>query len=110
MNECANARRARGSAGSGKRCEIAERLACSRRAATREDGSCTAADMMKGIVKYTDTDEIFGAALRGYDSQEVINTIALAMRHGITASRLRDEIYTHPSMTEAFNQLLGALS
>lgn len=31
------------------------------------------------------------------------------MRHGITASQLRDEIYTHPSMTEAFNQLLGAL-
>jgi pyruvate/2-oxoglutarate dehydrogenase complex dihydrolipoamide dehydrogenase (E3) component len=32
------------------------------------------------------------------------------MRHGITASTLRDEIYTHPSMTEAFNQLLGALA
>ncbi len=39
----------------------------------------------------------------------MINTVALAMRHGITASQLRDEIYTHPSMTEAFNQLLGAL-
>ena len=44
-----------------------------------------------------------------YDSHEVINTVALAMRHGITATQLRDEIYTHPSMTEAFNQLLGAL-
>lgn len=31
------------------------------------------------------------------------------MRHGVTATQLRDEIYTHPSMTEAFNQLLGAL-
>lgn len=28
--------------------------------------------------------------------------------NGITATQLRDEIYTHPSMTEAFNQLLGA--
>ena len=68
-----------------------------------------AVGMMKVVVD-ADTDEIFGAALLSYDSQEVINTIALAMRHGITASRLRDEIYTHPSMTEAFNQLLGALS
>jgi pyruvate/2-oxoglutarate dehydrogenase complex dihydrolipoamide dehydrogenase (E3) component len=39
----------------------------------------------------------------------VINTVALAMRHDITATALRDSIYTHPSMTEAFNQLLGSL-
>jgi hypothetical protein len=45
-----------------------------------------------------------------YDSHEVINTVALAIRHGITATQLRDEIYTHPSMTEAFNQLLGTLA
>ena len=29
---------------------------------------------------------------------------------GITGTQLRDEIYTHPFMTEAFNQLLGALA
>lgn len=66
------------------------------------------AGMMKVVVD-AHTDEILGAALLSYDSHEVINTVALAMRHGITASQLRDEIYTHPSMTEAFNQLLGAL-
>ncbi|RZT24551.1 pyruvate/2-oxoglutarate dehydrogenase complex dihydrolipoamide dehydrogenase (E3) component [Mycobacterium sp. BK558] len=66
------------------------------------------AGMMKVVVDAA-TDEILGAALLSYDSHEVINTVALAMRHGITASALRDEIYTHPSMTEAFNQLLGAL-
>lgn len=65
--------------------------------------------MMKAVVD-AETDEILGAALLSYDSHEVINTVALAMRHGITASALRDEIYTHPSMTEAFNQLLGALA
>ena len=65
--------------------------------------------MMKVVVN-ADTDEILGAALLSYDSHEVINTVALAMRHGITATQLRDEIYTHPSMTEAFNQLLGALT
>lgn len=64
--------------------------------------------MMKVVVD-ADTDTILGAALLSHDSHEVINTVALAMRHGITASALRDEIYTHPSMTEAFNQLLGAL-
>ena len=53
---------------------------------------------------------ILGAALLSYDSHEVINMVSLAMRHGITATQLRDEIYTHPSMTEAFNQLLGAAS
>ena len=65
--------------------------------------------MMKVVVD-ADSDEILGAALLSYDSHEVINTVALAMRHGITATQLRDEIYTHPSMTEAFNQLLGALA
>jgi probable pyridine nucleotide-disulfide oxidoreductase len=66
------------------------------------------AGMMKVVVD-AKTDEILGAALLSYDSHEVINTVALAMRHGITATELRDSIYTHPSMTEAFNQLLGAL-
>jgi probable pyridine nucleotide-disulfide oxidoreductase len=67
----------------------------------------------RGVMKVVvdaDTDEILGAALLSYDSHEVINTVALAMRHRITARQLRDEIYTHPSMTEAFNQLLGALA
>lgn len=66
------------------------------------------AGLMKVVVD-ADTDEILGAALLSHDSHEVINLVALAMRHGITATQLRDEIYTHPSMTEAFNQLLGAL-
>ena len=65
--------------------------------------------MMKVVVN-DDTEEILGAALLSYDSHEVINTVALAMRHGITATQLRDEIYIHPSMTEAFNQLLGTLA
>lgn len=43
------------------------------------------------------------------DSQEVINLIALAMRHGVTADALRDGIWTHPSATEALNEVLGKL-
>ncbi|MET0702376.1 MAG: FAD-dependent oxidoreductase [Mycobacterium sp.] len=65
--------------------------------------------MMKVVVD-AETDLILGATLLSYDSHEVINIVALAMRHGITATDLRDEIYTHPSMTECFNQLLGMLA
>ncbi|GHH89053.1 pyridine nucleotide-disulfide oxidoreductase [Streptomyces sulfonofaciens] len=62
----------------------------------------------RGVMKFVvdaDTDLILGAALLAIDAQEVINTVALAMRHNITASELRDSIYTHPSSTEAFNEV-----
>ncbi|WP_308161771.1 FAD-dependent oxidoreductase [Mycolicibacterium goodii] len=64
--------------------------------------------MMKVVVDAAD-DRILGAALLCHDAQEVINIVTLAMRHGITATQLRDAIYTHPSMSECFNQLLGLL-
>lgn len=67
------------------------------------------AGMMKVVVD-ANTDQILGAALLCHDAQEIINLVALAMRHGISASALRDEIYTHPSMSECFNQLLGMLT
>ena len=66
------------------------------------------AGMMKVVVDAA-TDNILGAALLCHDAHEVINIVALAMRHGISASELRDEMYTHPSMSECFNQLLGLL-
>ncbi|WP_432164260.1 dihydrolipoyl dehydrogenase family protein [Streptomyces tendae] len=64
--------------------------------------------MMKFVID-ADTDRILGAALLSTDAQELINTVALAMRHGITASELRDSVYTHPSSTEAFNDVLGTV-
>ncbi|MZD04641.1 FAD-dependent oxidoreductase [Streptomyces sp. SID5785] len=66
----------------------------------------------RGMMKFVldaETDEILGAALLSTDSQELINTVALAMRHGITATELRTTVYTHPSSTEAFNDVLGAI-
>ncbi|KQB86746.1 FAD-dependent oxidoreductase [Corynebacterium lowii] len=53
------------------------------------------------------TDEILGATLYCVDSQELINAVALAMRHGISATELGEGIYTHPSSSEVFNALLG---
>ncbi|CAI9409696.1 FAD-dependent oxidoreductase [Aestuariimicrobium sp. T2.26MG-19.2B] len=55
------------------------------------------------------TDLVLGATVFSVDSQEVINLLALAMRAGVTASALRDGIWTHPSSTEALNEVLGAL-
>ncbi len=64
----------------------------------------------RGVMKFlvdAQTDLILGAALLSIDSQELINTVALAMRHNVTATELRNSIYTHPSSTEAFNEVLG---
>jgi pyruvate/2-oxoglutarate dehydrogenase complex dihydrolipoamide dehydrogenase (E3) component len=62
----------------------------------------------RGVMKFivdADTDLILGAAILSIDAQEIINTVALAIRHKITATELRDSIYTHPSSTEAFNEV-----
>lgn len=53
--------------------------------------------------------KILGATLFCTDAQEVINTVALAIRLGATVDDLRDGIWTHPSSTEAFNEVLAEL-
>ncbi|MGA4506978.1 FAD-dependent oxidoreductase [Propionibacteriaceae bacterium G1746] len=53
--------------------------------------------------------QVLGATLMVVEAQEVINVVALAMRHGVTADELRDAIYTHPSVTEGFNDVLGLI-
>lgn len=62
----------------------------------------------RGLMKFIvdrETDLVLGAALLSIDAQEIINTVALAIRHGITANELRNAIYTHPSSTEALNEV-----
>lgn len=66
----------------------------------------------RGVIKFVvdaETDQVLGTRLFHVDSQEVINLVALAMRAGVTASELRDGIWTHPSSTEALNEVLGQL-
>ncbi|MBF8184973.1 FAD-dependent oxidoreductase [Nonomuraea sp. K274] len=66
----------------------------------------------RGVMKFVidvETDEILGAALLSVDAQEIINVVALAMRHGVTAAELREAVYTHPSSTEALNDILGTI-
>ena len=52
---------------------------------------------------------VLGATLFCVDSQELVNLVALAMRVGVPASDLRDGIWTHPSSTEAVNEVFTAL-
>jgi pyruvate/2-oxoglutarate dehydrogenase complex dihydrolipoamide dehydrogenase (E3) component len=62
----------------------------------------------RGVMKFivdADTDRLLGAAILSIDAQEIINTVTLAMRYGITATQLRDSIFTHPSSTEALNEV-----
>ncbi|MFE4468086.1 FAD-dependent oxidoreductase [Leifsonia sp. NPDC056824] len=62
----------------------------------------------RGVMKFildADTDLILGAAILSIDAQEVINVVALAMQQGVTATTLQNGIYTHPSTTEAFNEI-----
>lgn len=63
-----------------------------------------------GIMKFVidaETDLLLGAQILSVDAQELINLVALAMRTGTTATELKNGIYTHPSSTEALNEVLG---
>ena len=61
---------------------------------------------MYKILVNPDTEEILGATIYGEESYEVINLIALAMKAKLPYTLLRDQIYTHPTMTEALNDVL----
>ncbi|WP_165005501.1 FAD-dependent oxidoreductase [Enterococcus sp. ZJ1668] len=52
------------------------------------------------------TDKILGASIYAEESQEVINLITLAMNGNLPYTLLRDQIYTHPTMSEALNDAL----
>ncbi|MBJ3816703.1 pyridine nucleotide-disulfide oxidoreductase [Shimwellia pseudoproteus] len=51
--------------------------------------------------------EILGVALLCADSHEMINTVKTAMDAHLPYTALRDQIYTHPTMSEALNDLFG---
>ncbi|MGZ7898788.1 FAD-dependent oxidoreductase [Ligilactobacillus salivarius] len=61
---------------------------------------------MYKILVDPDTEEILGATIYGEESYEVINLIALVMKAKLPYTMLRDQIYTHPTMTEALNDVL----
>ena len=62
--------------------------------------------LLKAIIDKK-TGLILGCMLFAPDSSEVINTVALAMKTGQDYTFLRDFIFTHPSMSEALNNLFA---
>lgn len=62
--------------------------------------------LLKSVVD-ADSGKILGCTLFGADSSEMINTVTLAIKAGLDYAFLRDQIYTHPSMSEAFNDLFS---
>lgn len=53
--------------------------------------------------------EILGAHLYCAESHEMINLIKMAMDNHLPYEYLRDEIFTHPTMSEAFNDLFASV-
>lgn len=64
--------------------------------------------LLKAVVD-ADTDRLLGAHLFCEESHEMINTAKLAIDAGLPYQTLRDAIYTHPTMSEAFNDLFAAV-
>lgn len=64
--------------------------------------------LLKAVID-ADTDRILGAHLFCEESYEMINTVKLAMDAGLPYQTLRDAIYTHPTMSEAFNDLFATV-
>ncbi len=65
--------------------------------------------LLKAIID-KNTGKILGCVLFAPDSSEVINTVAVAMKTGQDYTFLRDFIFTHPSMSEALNDLFSKVS
>ncbi|MBC8569321.1 FAD-dependent oxidoreductase [Zongyangia hominis] len=64
--------------------------------------------LLKAVID-ADTNRILGAHLFCEESYEVINILKLAMDAGLPYTVLRDNIYTHPTMSEALNDLFNAI-
>ena len=62
--------------------------------------------MLKAVVD-ADNGRILGAALLCAESHEMINTIKLAMDFDAPYTVLRDQVVTHPTMSEAWNDLFA---
>ncbi|MDO5386629.1 MAG: FAD-dependent oxidoreductase [Pseudomonadota bacterium] len=61
------------------------------------------------VIADADSGQLLGAMLFCAESFEMINLLKLAMDTGTDCQTLRDAIYTHPTMSEAFNDIFALL-
>ncbi|MEC0241099.1 FAD-dependent oxidoreductase [Paenibacillus dokdonensis] len=64
--------------------------------------------VLKAVVD-AKTDQILGCTLFCTESSEIINIVQIAMQTGQSYTFLRDQIFTHPTMSEVFNDLFGQM-
>ena len=64
--------------------------------------------LLKAVVD-ADTGKLLGVHLFCADSHEMINLAAAAINAGLPYTVLRDAVYTHPTMSEAYNDLFASL-
>lgn len=64
-------------------------------------------DGLLKVIVDAKTNLILGVHLLCEESYELINTIKLAMDQKNTYEKLKNMIYTHPTMTESFNDLFA---
>ena len=65
--------------------------------------------LLKTVID-ADTDLVLGVHLFCEESYEMVNTAKLAMDAGLPYQVLRDAVYTHPTMSEAFNDLFAQVA
>lgn len=66
----------------------------------------------KGLLKAVvdrNTDQILGCSLFCHGAGEVMSVVQMAMIGGVPYTRVRDTIFTHPTMAESLNLLFAAL-
>ena len=64
--------------------------------------------LLKAVVD-AQTGQILGVALLCRDAHETINIVKTAMDAGLPYTRLRDQLFTHPTMSESLNDLFGLI-
>lgn len=63
---------------------------------------------LKAVVD-AETDRILGAAILAAEGGEVMAVLQVAMQGGLTATTLRETIFSHPSMSEGLNDLFARM-
>ncbi|MBH2868506.1 pyridine nucleotide-disulfide oxidoreductase [Serratia marcescens] len=64
--------------------------------------------LLKAVVD-AQTGQIRGGARLCRDAHEMINIVKTAMDAGLPYTRLRDQLFTHPTMSESLNDLFGLI-
>ncbi len=69
-------------------------------------------DRTRGLMKVVvdgESDQILGAAILGLDGGELMAMLQIAMMGNVPYTALRDGIFAHPTLAEAFNNLFQSL-